>query len=463
MRTHFNFIRKENRYLITNDFGNYAFLSNSEFQDLVKDNIHINHQRYDELARKFFVFDTSQEEFIESSVNALRYAKKYMLSATQLFIFVVTTNCNLNCIYCQAKDKSVMKHGFMDKNVASRAINILLSSPAEALTIEFQGGEPLENFAIIKYIVEEIENRNITKDIRFSLVSNLLLLTEDISDFLKKHNIGISTSIDGNREVHDYNRHTFSKKGTYDEVIRKINDLRNKGMNVGAIETTTRNSLGQYKEIIDADVENKLDVIFIRPLTPLGVASLKWEDIGYSEDEFIEFYKQSIQYLLELNKRGIEISEGHASIFLSKILRGNGLNYMELRSPCGASIGQMAFNYDGNIYTCDEGRMIAEMGDQSFKIGTVNDDYISLVSSNACKICSSASVIEALPECCGCVYQPYCGICPVVNYALDGDVFARQSNNYKCKIYKGMLDVLFSILEKEDKQEMEILYSWCED
>ena len=136
---------------------------------------------------------------------------------------------------------------------------------------------------------------------------------------------------------------------------------------------------------------------------------------------------------------------------------------MELRSPCGASIGQMAFNYDGNIYTCDEGRMIAEMGDQSFKIGTVNDDYTSLVSSNACKICSSASVIEALPECCGCVYQPYCGICPVVNYALDGDVFARQSNNYKCKIYKGMLDVLFSILEKEDKQEMEILYSWCED
>ncbi len=79
MRTHFNFIRKENRYLITNDFGNYAFLSNSEFQDLVKDNIHINHQRYDELARKYFVFDTSQEEFIESSVNALHFCRNNKL------------------------------------------------------------------------------------------------------------------------------------------------------------------------------------------------------------------------------------------------------------------------------------------------------------------------------------------------------------------------------------------------
>lgn len=463
MRTHFNFVKKKNQYLITNDFGKYAFLTDQEFHDLVMDNIHINHQRYDELSHKFFVFDTTQEEFIESSVNALRCAKKYMLSATQLFIFVVTTNCNLNCVYCQAKEKSIVKHGFMNKDVATKAIDILLSSPTKDITIEFQGGEPLENFEIIKYIVEEIENRNVDKDICFSLVSNLLLLTKEISDFLKRHNIGISTSIDGNREVHDYNRQTFLKKGTYDEVIKRVNDLRNNDMNVGAIETTTRYGLHHYKEIIDTYVENKLDVIFIRPLTPLGVASQKWDSIGYSEEEFIEFYKQSIQYLLELNKQGIRISEGHARIFLNKILKGNGLNYMELRSPCGASIGQMAFNYDGNIYTCDEGRMIAEMGDQSFKLGTVTDDYSSLINSDTCKICSSASVIEALPECCDCVYQPYCGICPVVNYALDGDVFARQSNNYKCKIYKGMLDVLFSILEKENKQEMDILYSWCED
>ena len=45
------------------------------------------------------------------------------------------------------------------------------------------------------------------------------------------------------------------------------------------------------------------------------------------------------------------MSEGHARIFLKKILMGYSENYMELRSPCGAGIGQMAYYYDGNIYT----------------------------------------------------------------------------------------------------------------
>lgn len=44
---------------------------------------------------------------------------------------------------------------------------------------------------------------------------------------------------------------------------------------------------------------------------------------------------------------------------------------MELRSPCGAALGQLAFTASGNVYTCDEGRMMAEMGDDAFKLGNV--------------------------------------------------------------------------------------------
>ena len=29
---------------------------------------------------------------------------------------------------------------------------------------------------------------------------------------------------------------------------------------------------------------------------------------------------------------------------------------IQLRSPCGAGIGQLLYNYDGKVYTCDEGR-----------------------------------------------------------------------------------------------------------
>ena len=39
---------------------------------------------------------------------------------------------------------------------------------------------------------------------------------------------------------------------------------------------------------------------------------------------------------------GRKFAEAHASIFLAKLLGDVAPNYMELRSPCGAGVGQMA-------------------------------------------------------------------------------------------------------------------------
>jgi hypothetical protein len=44
---------------------------------------------------------------------------------------------------------------------------------------------------------------------------------------------------------------------------------------------------------------------------------------------------------------------------LKKMLTTSDPNYVDTRSPCGAVIGQVAYNFDGKIYSCDEGRMMA--------------------------------------------------------------------------------------------------------
>ena len=150
-----------------------------------------------------------------------------------------------------------------------------------------------------------------------------------------------------------------------------------------------------------------------------------------------------------------------ASIFLAKLLGDVAPNYMELRSPCGAGVGQMAFTASGDVYTCDEGRMMAEMGDQSFRLGNIYENgYDSWIESPACRATCSASLLETLPTCCDCVYQPYCGVCPVVNYALEGSLFASAPNNDRCRIYRGMIDNLMEYLQRNDEEEMRILKSW---
>ena len=321
----------------------------------------------------------------------------------------------------------------------------------------------LEYSSINKYALREIKGHvNVATSLHIFVVTNLTLLNDDMLDFFVQYSFGISTSVDGSELVHNNNRPYADGSGTFEKVINSVERVRKAGLQVGAIETTTRFSLSFPKEIVHTYVDMGFESIFIRPLTPLGKAAKSWEKIGYSSEEFIKFYQQALDELIEINKKGRFIKEDHAAILLRRI-RGDFMNYMELRSPCGAGVGQLAYYADGNIFTCDEGRMLHEMGQSTFQLGNVyNSTYADLINNSVCKTVCASSILETIPTCCDCVYQPYCGTCPVVNYALDGDVIEKQPRGYKCRVYSGILDYLFSKFYENDRETMQILNSWSD-
>lgn len=465
MVNYFNFREFEGEYLITNDFGRYQFIDRNSLKALVKGTEEaLDSSIRDELIDKFFITGESRQAYLDKSVPYMRDIKSHLFQATGLFIFVMTNSCNLNCVYCQAQSENSSCKGLMSKEIAEHGVDIALQSPLESISIEFQGGEPLLNFDTIKHIVEYTEIHRGTKIVSYNLVSNLSLLTDEIADYLVSHNIQVSVSLDGNEDVHNHNRpFRADGSGTYAAAIRGIKMLSAKGLSLGAIQTTTRYSLDHPEEIVDTYVELGFNNIFIRPLTKLGYANEHWKKIGYSPEEFLNFYNRAMNHILEINKNGHVFSEGHANIFLTKIIHGYSNNYMELRSPCGAAIGQIAIYYDGNIYTCDEGRMVAEMGDPAFKMGDVfSSSYDDLIDSGVCKTVCTASCLECIPGCCDCVYQPYCGVCPVINYATENDLFSKAPRNNRCKIYSGMLDYLFGIIHKNDNNTISVMRRWVQ-
>ena len=457
---YFNFKSFDNKVLLTNDFGDYVFLEKDEFHHFITGKIPNDSELAKKVISSRMAFEGTNLAFSGKYAYDIREAKRYVATATSLHIFVVTTSCNLGCVYCQANNGRTTPTLFMDTVTAEKAVDIALQSPERNITFEFQGGEPLMNFEIIRHIVEYAEQNKKDHYINYSIVSNLTLLTEDILEYLIKYDFGISTSIDGNRVIHDLNRPFKGGEGSFLKVSEKLQSIRKKGINIGAIQTTTRAALPHPKEIVNAYVDLGFISIFIRPLTPLGKALAGWETIGYTPDEFLRFYRKALDEIIEYNKKGVQIREEHAAIFLRKI-RGEGINYMELRSPCGGGIGQVAYYSDGRIFTCDEGRMLAEMGNDAFCIGNVNGStYKDLMKNPSCRIVCAASILESIPSCCDCVYQPFCGVCPVVNYALSGDIIEKEPRSYRCRIYSGMLDYIFHLLNKNDKEVIDILDSW---
>ena len=136
----------------------------------------------------------------------VRRQKGYAINATSLHIFVVSKNCNFNCIYCQAGNLNQKKDYKMTKDIAKKSVDIAMQSPSKYLTFEFQGGEPLTNFETIKYIIEYAEEIKKDKIIEYAVVSNLTLMTDEMMNFFKEKGVNVSTSIDGNKELQNKNR-----------------------------------------------------------------------------------------------------------------------------------------------------------------------------------------------------------------------------------------------------------------
>lgn len=346
--------------------------------------------------------------------------------------------------------------------MAKKAVDIALQSPRNKLTFEFQGGEPLLNFEIIKYIIEytDLKNIELNKVIHYTMVTNTHAMTDEKINYLISKKVGLCFSLDGPQYVHDYNRPSSNNKSNFNEVKKWILYCKEKNVNVGLLPTITKESLKHPKEIIDTYIALGARGISLRELSPFGRADSNFLKIGYTANDFIEFYKKTLDYILEQNIKGINFKESNTYMFLLLLLTKQSLIYPDHKSPCGASIGQIAYNWDGNIYTCDEGRMISNTGDYTFKTGNVfNSSYEDCLNSEATINTISSSCIDCHYLCKDCVFNPICGICPVYNYKMNGSLLGNTIKNDRCKILKGIYTHIILMLEKNDLKS-KLLKGW---
>ena len=91
----------------------------------------------------------------------------------------------------------------MDRATAVNVAKIIMQTPSPEVKIEFQGGEPLLNFGIVKLITQEAKriNRHRHKNLSFVICTNLTLMDDDKLRFLREEGITISTSLDGRKET----------------------------------------------------------------------------------------------------------------------------------------------------------------------------------------------------------------------------------------------------------------------
>jgi His-Xaa-Ser system radical SAM maturase HxsB len=378
-------------------------------------------------------------------------------------MFVVTLRCEHSCLYCQVSRQSEDKHKFdMSRTTALRAVDLALRSPAQAIKIEFQGGEPLLNFDLIRYIVDEVEARKNGKSVTFVIATNLALINDEILSFCAAHSILISTSLDGPLDLHNRNR---PRPGgdSYERTVRGIQLARDRlGRDrVAALMTTTAASLTRVRDIVDEYVAQGFDDIFLRPLSPYGFALKTKSYAAYRVEQWLDFYREGLNYIIELNKRGTRLREHYASLILKKMLTSDDPGYVDLMSPAGIGIAAIVYNYDGGVYASDESRMLAEMGDQTFKIGDVGTStYEEILMSPRLLDAIEESFAYSVPMCNECAFEPYCGADPVFHYCRSGDFVGRKPESEFCRRNMGVFRYLIQRME-DDASVRQLFLRWA--
>ncbi|MDD5585124.1 MAG: radical SAM protein, partial [Candidatus Omnitrophica bacterium] len=260
----FNSKPVKDRVLVSSHLGHWALLTGQEFRELGTFKLNRGSSLFKKLHENGLVIDCSNiskvlDDFRKMNVNLFR--------DTSLHIAVVTTKCNLECGYCQAK----AKEEDMGYDVAAQVLKYIFGVSNPLVTLEFQGGEPLLNWKTLTFLVRHVRKINKDKDLKIALVSNLTLLDNEKMGFLAKNGVELCGSLDGPKKVHDSNRRFKSGKGTYDIVIKNIRVYERKfGKKIALLPTITSNSFPYYEQIIDEYVRLGQAVITLRPLNRMG-------------------------------------------------------------------------------------------------------------------------------------------------------------------------------------------------
>lgn len=284
----------------------------------------------------------------------------------------LTDNCNLNCRYCYAKERTKFSTSGLSEWIMY--INKVLSI-SQPIDFTFTGGEPLLVpflFDLAKYIKNRGSNSIL-------LTNGIGILNEKIAKNIAQYFSQVRISLDSlDMKTSDYLR----GRGVSKRVEEAINLLDKAGANVLVVATITQ--LNKY-EIAEFSTHFNNRVSF-QPLYKMG----------------------SGRECLELTISGLEYYQALSNAEVLKVLPGYRQNIHSFRGNpykrCAMASEELSIGPNGDLYPC---HMLhyPELRIGSFNTDDIKNLYFGSELLNNLR-CFNVDIIE---QCKDCVVRNFCG------------------------------------------------------
>lgn len=355
----------------------------------------------------------------------------------------VAHDCNLACGYCFA-GKGEYRGGrdLMSFATGKRALDFLIEQSGDRhnLEVDFFGGEPLMNFAVVKALTayaRSIEKQH-HKNFRFTLTTNGVLIDDEVIDFCNREMSNVVLSIDGRKEVNDRFRKTRNGKGSYDLILPKFKRL---------IEARG------HKDYYLRGTYTRYNTDFVRDilhLADLGFTELSMEPVIAGKEDPYALREADLPVLLEqydllgkeMNRRR---KEGRPFTFYHYMIDlAGGPCIVKRVAGCGVGSEYMAVTPAGELYPCHQ-----FVGEERFRLGNVFTGLDNGKLRQEFKTCN----VYAHKECDACFARFFCsGGCVANAYHATGSLDGVY--DYGCTLHKKRLEnaIMLKVAEARDRR-----------
>lgn len=445
--------RVAGQVLLTSDHGSWTLVDDDEFALLrsitLPDHLH---RRLEALG-----LIITRNNANDVQLRYERWTSAYF-TGTSLHILGITRRCNLHCLYCHASvvaDSSDVASFDMSPQVGRGIVDFAFESPSPDLHFEFQGGEATLNMPTVRAVHAYALAKNIghQRRLTFSIVSNLVEVSDVDVDFLVGAGIRVTTTIELGGPDEPALRVTRAGDDRRDVVQATRQRFRDAGLLVPGLMVVTSSNVHRMHAYIDEAVASEQTSVFLSPVQKLGFAKGNWARLGLEPEEYLEAWRDAQEYMFFLWDEGVLILERQLSLALQKLFGDRDVRYVDFRNPNGMVLGNLAYDQHGHIYACDEAR-----GHRSFSIGRVGDtDYASAVASARATELVSLSLRDD-PECASCGLKPLCHVSPIVSKVATGDPYPKPLTDAYCRMTMGIFDYVVSLIAQRPERVRQAMY-----
>jgi uncharacterized protein len=360
--------------------------------------------------------------------------------------------CNLDCSYCFFLSKEMLYPGSRFR-MADELLEEYLRQLIEAhkqvpeVTIAWQGGEPtmmgLEFFHRSVELAEQYLKPG--QQASYTIQTNGTLLDEEWAAFFKENGFLVGISIDGSREMHDAYRVNKGGRGSFDQVMRGLEFLREAEVEWNAL-TTVHARNGDHGREVYRFLRDECQARFIQfiPIiervaeaTDGEVPWSSWRDRPLYEQKGELVTNRSIgaeqygRFLIEVFEEWVRHDVGKVYVQLFDVTLANWVGeppgLCVHSETCGLAL---ALEHTGDLYSCDH------FVEPRYKLGNIKEHRMLDMVASQQQRQFGLDKRDTLPQfCLDCDVRFAChGGCPKDRFTRAPD--GEAGLNYLCPSFK---------------------------